>query len=505
MHLHNPPCVYARVKRSTVFWLVLAGCASGTATRVGDDAAPPDGSTDAAVDAVTADACMPTPETCDGADNDCDGRVDEDFHVGMPCDGPDADQCAEGMLECDGPMTTNCTDTTDDSVETCNGADDDCDGMIDEGFALGTACDGPDSDACAEGMIVCSASGGTTCSDTTGDSVELCNGLDDDCRNGVDDPFPVGQPCSVGLGSCARSGTLVCNAAQTGTSCSATPGAPGSETCGNGVDEDCNGSDAICPANDLPAGAIDISGGGTFTVDLSAAHDDNWAASTSTMDCGNQGGRDVFYTFTLPAEEVVYFDSFGSDFDTVIRVFAGACTAIGATEACSDDACATTRSQGIADLPAGTYCLVLDQWSNTVTAGSASLTFHRGGRAGVAIGPASGTFSGTTTGKTDLSVASCEANTHQPDVAHFFPVCPGTHTIAANTCTGTAFDTIIYLKSSTATSADVACSDDETGCGNGLQSRFTNAALTGPGLGLVIVDGFGQTGNGSYTLTYSIN
>jgi len=84
-------------------------------------------------------------------------------------------------------------------------------------------------------------------------------------------------------------------------------------------------------------------------------------------------------------------------------------------------------------------------------------------------------------------------------------VCPGSHAIGASTCTGTAFDTIIYLKASTASAADLACSDDETGCGNGLQSRFTGATLTGPGLGIVIVDGFGQTGNGAYTLTYTIN
>ena len=132
--------------------------------------------------------------------------------------------------------------------------------------------------------------------------------------------------------------------------------------------------------------------------DLTAAHDDNWAASTASLDCGDQGGRDAFYTFTLPAEEVVYFDSFASSFDTVIRVFAGACTSIGATQACSDDACSTTRSQGALDLPAGTYCLVLDQFSSTTTAGAASLTFKRGGRSGLALPAASGSVTGTTPG-----------------------------------------------------------------------------------------------------------
>jgi hypothetical protein len=495
--------VDARVKRFVAL-VVFAGCATGTENRVGGDANTPDGPIDAMVDAFQPDACMPTSEICDGIDNDCDGKIDEDFHVGMPCDGPDSDHCAEGMIVCDGTTATKCTDTTGDSIEICNGIDDDCDGMVDEGFNVGTPCDGPDSDACNEGVIACDTNGGTKCTDTTGDSVELCNGLDDDCRNGIDDTFPIGQPCTVGLGACARSGTLICNAVQTGTTCSASAGAPGAETCGNGIDEDCNGEDAACPPNDLPAGAIDISAGGTWSVDLSAAHDDNWAASTATMDCGNQGGRDVFYTFTLPAEEVVYFDAFGSNFDSVIRVFAGACTSIGATLACSDDACGTTRSQGAVDLAAGTYCLVLDQWQNTVTAGAAQLVFKRGGRAGVQLASGTTSFAGTTTGKTDLSVASCEANTHQPDVAHFFTTCPGANTISANTCTGTGFDTIIYMKTGSATGADVACSDDVSGCGNGLQSKLTNVSVSGANVSFIIVDGFGTSGNGAYTLSYTI-
>ena len=124
----------------------------------------------------------------------------------------------------------------------------------------------------------------------------------------------------------------------------------------------------------------------------------------------------------------------------------------------------------------------------------------------MAIGPGSGSFTGSTTGKTDLSVASCEANTHQPDVGHFFLSCPAvTTTIGASTCTGTAFDTIIYGKSGSATSADLVCSDDETGCGpSGFQSKFTGWTVSGPNLEWIIVDGFGLTGNGTYKLTYTI-
>ncbi|MBI2552029.1 peptidoglycan DD-metalloendopeptidase family protein [Candidatus Uhrbacteria bacterium] len=72
------------------------------------------------------------------------------------------------------------------STERCDELDNDCDGARDEGLGLGTACDGPDSDSCLEGLIICAPDGSVTCSDYTPDSIEVCNGLDDDC-DGEDD------------------------------------------------------------------------------------------------------------------------------------------------------------------------------------------------------------------------------------------------------------------------------------------------------------------------------
>jgi len=88
------------------------------------------------------------------------------------------------------------------AAEICNGVDDDCDGLVDEGFAVGTACDGADADACMEGTLQCDG----TCSDVTGDSVEICNGgVDDDC-NGMTD---CGDPaCSSGAYCCTGVGKV---------------------------------------------------------------------------------------------------------------------------------------------------------------------------------------------------------------------------------------------------------------------------------------------------------
>ncbi len=47
--------------------------------------------------------------------------------------------------------------------------------------------------------------------------------------------------CTAGVGACARTGAWVCNGAQTGTTCSATPATPTAETC-NGIDDDCDGT-----------------------------------------------------------------------------------------------------------------------------------------------------------------------------------------------------------------------------------------------------------------------
>ena len=138
------------------------------------------------------------------------------------------------------------------------------------------------------------------------------------------------------------------------------------------------------------------------------------------------------------------------------------------------------------------------------------LNVVRGGRTGTAIAATDGSVAGNTTGHANESTPdpSCEVNSTQPDDGYFFTSCPSqTLTVGATTC-GSTPDTIIYLRSGSATQApSVACDDD--GCNNNdakFQSVFTGAHVTGATVHWLIVDGFGSgaSGKGAYTLTWTI-
>ncbi|MBI5501397.1 MAG: hypothetical protein HY907_14220 [Deltaproteobacteria bacterium] len=168
-------------------------------------------------DACSWSACAPPAETCNGADDDCDGQTDEGFAVGSACDGGDSDLCAEGTLSCDASGTgTACSDASGSTLDLCDGSDEDCDAASADGSedpGVGASCDGTDSDLCREGSTSCSG-GSIVCGDASGSTTDLCNGLDDDCdpasADGSEDPG-VGASCDGTDSDLCLEGTVACH------------------------------------------------------------------------------------------------------------------------------------------------------------------------------------------------------------------------------------------------------------------------------------------------------
>ena len=169
--------------------LLATGCTldrGGLRVPVGDaavrDAAVRDAMTDAA-------GCVPAEETCNGRDDDCDGVTDEALERGC---GSDVGACAPGIESCAAGRWGACEGSTGPTAETCDGAaDDDCDGAIDEGCPCTDgemrAC-GSDVGVCVPGTQTCT--GGTLgpCEGEVAPGVEACDGaLDEDCDGRVDE------------------------------------------------------------------------------------------------------------------------------------------------------------------------------------------------------------------------------------------------------------------------------------------------------------------------------
>ena len=175
----------------------------------GGDACPTECTTDC--DDANYDINTDAQEACDGIDNNCDGRIDEDqefldWYADSDLDGfGDLDDVINACIQPKGYIldNTDCDDTNYDinldATEICDGIDNNCDGQIDEKLTLPRWYADIDEDGYGninDFIEACDQPTGyvldaTDCDDANYDinpnATEICDGIDNNCDGQIDE------------------------------------------------------------------------------------------------------------------------------------------------------------------------------------------------------------------------------------------------------------------------------------------------------------------------------
>jgi hypothetical protein len=453
-------------------------------------------------------------ELCNAVDDDCDGQTDEDFAVGIPCDGVGV--CGEGVSECspDGRLICS-TDPggsqSRDGVERCNTLDDDCDGEVDEGLRLGEPC--PAQGICPAGRRECAPNEGVTCSTGPGGSAdvseaEVCNGIDDDCDGQTDEDFMLGGACD-GQGACGA-GVRECGA--DGVSrCSTEPGGTADESAAercDGLDNDCNGA--------VDDGAA--CGGDTCATAPGVPFDEGVVGNTAALAndygqsacLGQTPGNDQVYRFDTPAagQYAVGVAPLAANLDVLFWVNGDCAQPNTCLQQGGRDLAGAGRPEARRiDVPrAGTFYTMVDGRIGGV-GGPYLLSvrpFADGEHCGTAIAlPAPGRFVGTTENRSnDVAGQACPPNgasTGPDQVFSITPDRPGRLTVALTPGPDIRF--ILTLTTACAT-PDQACTGSAIAAQNGQVVQVSANVQAGTTYSLV-VDHLGAPG-GAFALDVAL-
>jgi len=126
---------------------------------------------------------------CEGGTGTCTTGDSRSCYTG-PAATQGVGACSDGTQSCVGGTWGACQGETLPTTETCNGADDDCNGTVDDPCDCtpgATQACGPDQGECVAGTQTCAGDGTWgSCTGGVGPTTEICDGLDNDCDGTAD-------------------------------------------------------------------------------------------------------------------------------------------------------------------------------------------------------------------------------------------------------------------------------------------------------------------------------